>query len=122
MCSCLDDRKITGSLLGVTNLMVMIDGLKSTRGTLKTYTKIADSGNKMTSHFCGDCGSTLYRVSSGFPGVVAMRAGCIDYLKVEKAKPRMEMFCRSHVEWLPEVKGIEQIEAGLYSDLVEGFS
>jgi hypothetical protein len=97
--------------------MVWIEGLKITQGSLKTYTKVADSGNRMTSYFCEDCGSTLYRASSGYPGVVAMRAGCMDELDVETVKPRMEMFGRSHVEWLPEIPGVEQNETGLYLNL-----
>ena len=122
MCSCLDDRKITGSLLGATNLMVLTEGLKTAQGSLKTYSKTAESGNKVTSYFCSDCGSTLYRVSSGFPGVVMMKAGCIDDLDLDKAKPVIELFRRSHVAWVPEINGIEHNKAGLFDGLVDIYS
>ena len=118
MCSCLDDRKITGSLFGATNLMIPSEGLATTKGGLKTYAKIAESGNEMTSHFCGDCGSTLYRASTGYPGVVMMKAGCIDDFDPADGKPQLEMFTREHVHWVPLVDSIEHKKAGLDSEAI----
>jgi hypothetical protein len=102
--------------------MVMIDGLEATRGVLKAYSKIADSGNTVTSYFCPDRGSTLYRISTGFPGVVMIRAGCVDDLNVADAKPVLELWSRSHIEWVPFIKDIENIEGGVYSGLVSIYS
>ena len=102
--------------------MVMIDGLETTKGALKTYSKIADSGNAVTSYFCSDCGSTLYRTSTGFPGVVMIRAGCVDALDVVDAKPVLELWSRSHIEWVPLIRDVETIEGGLYSGLVSIYS
>jgi hypothetical protein len=118
MCSCLDDRKITGSLFGATNLMIPSDGLTTIQGELKTYTKVVESGNEMTSHFCGGCGSTLYRVSNGYPGVVMMKAGCIDDFGAAEGKPMLEMYTKSHVHWVPRVEGVDHKEAGLDSESV----
>jgi hypothetical protein len=122
LCSCLDDRKITGSLFGSANLMVMVDGLKTTKGVLKTYSKVAESGNTVTSYFCENCGSTLYRTSTGYPGVVMIKAGCVDDLNAADAKPVLELFGRSHIEWIPYIEGIETNSMGLYSDLVGIYS
>jgi len=115
MCSCLDDRKITGSLFGATNLMIPTDGLQTTQGTLKTYAKIVESGNNMVSFFCGDCGSTIYRESSGYPGVVMIKAGCVDDLDAEDMKPQLEMYHQSHAHFLPAIDGMEQKPRGLDS-------
>jgi hypothetical protein len=49
MWSCLDDRKITGSLFGATNLMIPSAGLATTSGALHTFTKTVESGALMTS-------------------------------------------------------------------------
>jgi hypothetical protein len=100
----------------------MVDGLTTTRGALKAYSKIAESGNEVTNYFCGDCGSTLYRTSTGFSGVVIIRAGCIDDLDVEDAQPTYEVFSRSHIEWVPCVKGIEQNVTGIFGGLVQIYS
>jgi hypothetical protein len=102
--------------------MVMADDLKITKGVLKTYSKVADSGNTVTSYFCGNCGSTLYRTSTGFPGVVTIKAGCVDDLNTADAKPNLELFSRSHIEWVPHIAGIEQNETGLFGDLVGIYS
>ena len=113
MCSCLDDRKITGSLFGATNLMIPTAGLETTSGTLHTYTKTVESGAEMTSHLCANCGSTLYRNSTQYPGVVMIKAGCIDDFDVEDGRPAVELFSRSHVNWVPEVEGVQHNHAGL---------
>ena len=118
MCSCLDDRKITGSLFGATNLMIPSEGLATTKGGLKTYAKIVESGNEMRSHFRGDCGSTLYRVSTGYPGVVMVKAGYIDDFDPADGKPQLEMFTREHVHWVPMVASIEHKKAGLDSEAI----
>jgi hypothetical protein len=40
----------------------------------------------MTSHLCANCGSTIYRSSTQYPGVVMMKAGCIDDFDPEEGK------------------------------------
>ena len=50
-----------------TNLFVGSDALKLESGSPKEYSKKADSGNTITSFFCGDCGTTLWRETSGAP-------------------------------------------------------
>ena len=59
LCHCVDCRKITGSTYS-TNLVVGGEGFTSS-GNPKTFTKTADSGQPITSFFCGNCGSTLWR-------------------------------------------------------------
>ncbi|OQU97623.1 hypothetical protein CLAIMM_03524 [Cladophialophora immunda] len=102
--------------------MVMIDALKITKGELKPYSKIADSGNTIINYFCSNCGSTLYRISTGFPGVAMIRAGCIDNLDIAKAKPTVELWTRSHVGWVPFVQETEKIDGGIYTGLVSIYS
>lgn len=116
MCSCLDDRKITGSLFGATNLMIPSTAacsVTTTKGNLHTYTKTVESGALMTSHLCSNCGSTIYRSSMQYPDVVMMKAGCIDDYKVEEGKPTLELFGRSHVGWVPRVEGVVCNHAGM---------
>ncbi|MCJ1383143.1 hypothetical protein MMC17_006256 [Xylographa soralifera] len=109
-CHCLDDRKITGSLHS-TNLVLPEDGVKVIHGTPKTYALNAESGATMTSYFCGDCGSTLYRKSSGIPGVTIIKVGCIDDLNaLEEFKPDTELYVKHRVAWLPEIPGAAQLQ------------
>ena len=68
------------------------------------------SGNTMTSHFCSVCGSLMYRISSGVPGVTILRLGQVDDLELAGTllKPRNEQFNKSRVNWLPGVEGVAQ--------------
>lgn len=66
LCYCQDCRKISGSTYS-TNLFVASDDFRVISGTPKQYSKLSDIGNTMTSNFCGDCGVTLWRESSGIP-------------------------------------------------------
>lgn len=66
LCHCQDCRKISGSTYS-TNLFVPTSALQLVSGTPKQYSKRTDAGNSITSYFCGDCGVTLWRQSSGYP-------------------------------------------------------
>ena len=77
LCHCTDCRKITGSTYS-TNIIVPGDGFSVTAGTPKTIAKKADSGSQITSHFCGDCGSTLWRDGPTFGDGKVIKVGVMD--------------------------------------------
>ncbi|KAH8811360.1 Mss4-like protein [Xylogone sp. PMI_703] len=109
-CHCIDCRKFSGST-NTNNLLVSISGFKVLQGNLKTYTKSAESGNTMTSYFCSDCGSTLYRKTSHTDAAVAVMIGCIDGTeKVEEGKPEVELFIRYRPTWMLPIEGAQQVE------------
>ncbi len=68
------------------------------------------SGDQMDSHFCKTCGSLLYRISSGFPGVAIMRLGAVDDFSLHEGalKPRVEQFGRDRVGWVRPTEGVRQ--------------
>lgn len=70
-------RKITGSTYS-TNIIVPGDGFSVTAGKPKTISKKADSGSQITSHFCGDCGSTLFRDGPTFGDGKVIKVGVMD--------------------------------------------
>lgn len=74
VCHCLDCQKRTGSAFSAQArwpaAQVTIEG-KS-----KTWLQIADSGNRITHHFCPDCGSTFhYTIEGKFDGLIAIPIG-----------------------------------------------
>ena len=115
ICHCTDDRKITSSVFA-TNFIIKDATLKHVRGQDKltkfAMTETIATGNTMTSNFCSICGSLMYRVSSGFPGVTILRLGQVDDLKLFETalKPRIEQFSKDRVSWLHGVEGLEQHE------------
>jgi len=111
LCHCLDCRKISGSTYS-TNVIIPEEGFKVIAGTPKTISKTADSGNTITSHFCGDCGSTLFRDGKSFPGAKVVKAGVLDdHEALNDAKPALELFHPTRVNWVPETQGADQVKA-----------
>lgn len=80
----------------------------SVTGSPKAYTKTADSGKKITSYFCGDCGSTLYRDGENFPGMKIVKAGVLGGKTLEASKPNVELFAPERPGWIGALEGAEQ--------------
>ncbi|KDN71234.1 hypothetical protein CSUB01_08444 [Colletotrichum sublineola] len=97
LCHCADCRKISSSMF-CSNFCVADSHLRHIRGkeNLKTFTqsKTIATGNDMTNYFCGTCGTLLYRVSSGRPGLSILRIGTVDDFRLAetKLKPQVEIF------------------------------
>jgi hypothetical protein len=108
-CHCLDERKLTGAAFAL-NILVPIDTPKVISGKLSTWGKIVQSGNTIFNHSCSQCGSLLYRTSTGYPGTIVIKAGCIDSEEDPSAAyvPNIEIFTRSRVPWIPAIEGALQ--------------
>jgi len=108
-CHCLDERKLTGAAPFSLNYLIDDADLVIVSGTLSTWTQTVNSGNSMTNHSCGTCGSLLYRTSSGYPGKLAVKVGGIDDEDVVlKYVPDVEIFTRSRASWVKPVEGAVQ--------------
>ncbi|KAJ7914574.1 Mss4-like protein [Mycena leptocephala] len=71
-CHCSDCRKLTGSMFA-SNFLVADTHLTHLRGrdNLSTYSqsRTIAAGNTMTNYFCSTCGTLMYRITSGYPGI-----------------------------------------------------
>ena len=77
LCHCLDCKKRSGSAFAVQARwpaeQVAIEGRS------KSWVNTADSGNRISFHFCPDCGSDVhYQISGKFDGLVAIPLGAFD--------------------------------------------
>lgn len=104
------------------NFMINDSAVKHVRGEdkLKRFAKddsIA-TGNTMTNFFCSNCGTLMYRRSTGFPGVSILRIGTVDdfHLHETKLKPRVETFTKDRVSWLKGAEGVRQVSGNHYAD------
>jgi hypothetical protein len=78
-------------------------------GSPKSISKTADGGNTITSYFCGDCGTTLYRDGASFPGLKIVKAGVMDDVNaLDEAKPGAEFYSPQRVAWVDVVGGADQ--------------
>jgi len=73
MCHCLECQRRTGAV--ISNQARFRLEQVSFAGRTAAWKRTAESGNALTFHFCPTCGSTVYWVSEGFPGYVAVAIG-----------------------------------------------
>jgi hypothetical protein len=67
------------------------------RGNLCEFTKTADSGHRLTRHFCGECGSPIFTSSARHPDTVYVKAGAFDDPDI--VSPAYQSWTDSMVEW-----------------------
>ncbi|KAJ7628858.1 Mss4-like protein [Roridomyces roridus] len=119
LCNCADCHKITASMFA-SNFVVKDTHLTHIRGkeNLTTYSQshTIQSGNVMTNSFCKTCGTLMYRVGLGFPGMSILRLGTVDdfTLMETKLRPRVEQFSKERAAWLCGKEGVEQAEGNYY--------
>ena len=76
-CHCLDCKKRSGSAFAV-QARWPVEQFQSA-GTSKTWIQRADSGNRITHHFCPECGAGLfYMIENKFDGLIAIPLGAFD--------------------------------------------
>ncbi|GAB7345835.1 hypothetical protein MBLNU457_4092t1 [Dothideomycetes sp. NU457] len=108
LCHCRDCQKIGGSTYS-TNIIVSGDGFKVTKGNTKTYSKKADSGNTITTHFCPDCGSSMFREGETFGSSKVIKVGTLDSPSAfQDYKPQVELYTPERVSWVSEINGAAQ--------------
>jgi hypothetical protein len=73
MCHCLACQRRTGSAFGF-QARFPVDRVQVT-GRYTDYVRISDDGEARTSHFCPDCGGTVFYELEAEPDVVAVPGG-----------------------------------------------
>ena len=74
ICHCLACQRRTGSAFGVQSRFDC-DHVRIT-GTSREYTRVSDEGDEeRTSHFCGECGATVYIRSDSTPDMLIIPVG-----------------------------------------------
>lgn len=102
------------------NFIAKDEFIKYVRGEEKlqqfSQSKTIESGNTMTNHFCSNCGTLMFRISSGFPGNKIMRIGTIDdfTLQESKLKPRIEQYTKDRSNWCSGARDAEQHKGAFY--------
>jgi hypothetical protein len=89
------------------------------QSNLSTYAqaKTIATGNMMTNYFCKTCGSLMYHVGEGFPGMSILRIGTVDDFSLHEGrlKPRIEQFVKDRVKWLHGAEGVEEVKGYAYA-------
>jgi hypothetical protein len=108
-CHCSDCRKCTGSAFNI-SVAVAMANFKLVSGHPKGFTKAADSGNELTRHFCGECGSPILTSSPRHPDRVYVKAGAFDDPSV--VAPLYQSWVSSSVPWSTIAPGLQSYAKG----------
>jgi hypothetical protein len=76
VCHCLACQKRTGSAFSAQARWEA--ECVEVEGRSKEWTRIADSGQTTTYHFCPECGSTVHYGGGNYPDLVAIPLGALD--------------------------------------------
>lgn len=85
------------------------DKFRLTRGELKMFVKVAESGRRRALGFCSECGSRiLAKPEEGEPGFISLRAGSIR--QRSELRPRAQVWARSAQQWIDELPRLPRID------------
>lgn len=106
ICHCLACQRRTGSTFGVQARFpataVQINGAG------RQYVRIADSGNRITFHFCPDCGATVhYRIDTQ-PDLIAIPVGA--FAEPAFPPPRFSVYESRRHDWVGLPEDLERMD------------
>jgi hypothetical protein len=94
-CHCRDCQRVSGA--GHTSNALFDAASVEVTGETASYAVKADSGNTFTRHFCPTCGSRVFALNSGRPGMIILSAGAFD--DSSGFGPQVVLYARSRHEW-----------------------
>lgn len=106
-CNCRKCQKTTGSAFSTASYwdsenVVLISGEHT------AYTRVSESGRKVTRHFCPNCGGTMFWYPEILPGKLGVPVGCFD--DREFPRPMAASWCQSKFSWFNFASDILQMQ------------
>lgn len=108
-CHCIECQRRTGAPFGAGAFYPAETVAIS--GTARQYTRDAASGGKVHSHFCPDCGSSVYWTADNLPAMIGVALGTLDDTSRFPA-PAKSIFERSKHHWVQIDGAGEHIQQG----------
>lgn len=108
VCHCTDCQVLSGTAFR-TVVFVPEAAFTLLDGSLKTYVKTADSGNKRAMMFCPDCGTQIYATSlDGDNRLLGLRVGTAR--QRGELPPGKQVWCRSALDWVADLGAVERVQ------------
>jgi hypothetical protein len=95
-CHCRACQKRTGSVLGVG--AYYLEAQVEVSGVARAFARTSDAGNLFTTHFCPNCGTSLYWASAKNPGLIGVAVGALE--DPSFPKPMRSVWEESKHAWL----------------------
>ncbi|MEM8973072.1 MAG: GFA family protein [Pseudomonadota bacterium] len=104
ICHCTDCQQNSGTAYGVV-VRVVDNQFTCLSGTIKSFVKTADSGNKRALGFCPECGTRIFGRPVEDPKAhFSLRVGNLN--QREQLVPQRQIWCRSAQPWTQDLSGI----------------
>lgn len=110
-CHCTICQTQSGSAFGMA-MRIPAASFALTKGMLKTFQRIAESGQVFTNSFCPECGTHIHHQADRSPGQISLKPGTLD--DTSWLRPSHHVFLRSAQPWvvIPEdAQGFETVPA-----------
>lgn len=108
VCHCTDCQVLSGTAFR-TVVFVPESQFRLLNGSLRTYVKIADSGNRRAMMFCPECGTQIYATSvGGDERILGLRVGTANQRRA--LRPGKQYWCRSALNWVADLGAMEKVE------------
>jgi hypothetical protein len=101
-------QRRTGSVLGVSAYWP--DERINVSGQSKVFARLADSGRKLETHFCPDCGTSLYWEAELLPGHIGVGVGA--FADPQFPAPLLSAWEESKHPWLSLAHSLEHLPRG----------
>ncbi|MCV0428439.1 MAG: GFA family protein [Roseibium sp.] len=95
VCHCLECQKRSGSAFATQARWP--DEQVTLSGNFSEWERVADSGHRATYRFCPQCGSTLFYIIEGWPGVTAIPVGA--FADPEFPPPKFSVYEHRKHSW-----------------------
>ncbi|MGD0143044.1 MAG: GFA family protein [Rhizomicrobium sp.] len=104
ICHCTDCQISSGAPYRA-NVPAAVESFKL-HGHPTVYVKTAESGNKLSVAFCGNCGTALYSSKLDNPLVFNLRLGAVK--QRAQLTPKAQFWCDSAMPWVMDISRIPQ--------------
>ena len=108
-CHCNDCKKNTGAAYA-TILFFKDEQFNYLSGETSSFQYVADSGNKKTKEFCSKCGSLIYGINTGRPGIRSIYIGVFD--DGSFAKPQFNVYTTRSLPFVSIDESLDNFEKG----------
>jgi hypothetical protein len=106
MCHCLACQRRTGSIFGVTAFYDRAN-VAEPIGRSTTFSRRSDAGRSIRSHFCPECGTTVYWEPEAFPERIGVAVGA--FADPAFRQPVRAVWTQSRHHWAMHPEGMADI-------------
>ena len=100
LCHCTECQRRTGSTYGIAAFFD-VAGVEVS-GRSRQFHRTSDEGQRVTFHFCPECGSTVFWTPSRLPDRIAVAVG--NFSDPSFPAPEKDVFIEHRHHWVPSVK------------------